>query len=355
MDSRRGKFRLTQDELLLKSIKKLGEKNWKAISKNVPGRNPVQCLHRWSKILQPGLIKGPWTIEEDRKLLSWVKREGPNKWANCAEFIKGRSGKQCRERWHNTLNPNVKKGNWEPEEDYLIFKLYQKYGTQWSKINQHFVRRTENSVKNRFYSTLRRLAADNKRKRVSSVESISDGNEPLLSYVSEAIKEKTIKLMRKYYSVNETTSNSDCLSNRMTENEELEYFNNIPLWELEKKIEDFCLNEKRIYERCIVPGNTQKEILDNHINSFIDNIIENRKEGSFIVKPEECNEHGIYIDQNQQKDECSENLDNFKEDYNHTSSLIEQLNDLEEILKTTKKNLLEKQSNTYNQSKGDPL
>jgi len=121
-------------------------------------------LHRWTKILKPGLVKGPWTTEEDQKLIAWVKAEGPTKWAQCANFIKGRSGKQCRERWFNSLNPNVKKGNWSKEEDELIFDLYQKYGSSWSKIAKLLPGRTENAIKNRFYSTLRKLAGDHKKK-----------------------------------------------------------------------------------------------------------------------------------------------------------------------------------------------
>ena len=37
------------------------------------GRTPIQCLHRWTKILKPGLVKGPWTPEEDLLLMEWVK------------------------------------------------------------------------------------------------------------------------------------------------------------------------------------------------------------------------------------------------------------------------------------------
>ena len=60
---------------------------------------------------------GPWQEEEDEKLLEWVKNNGPCKWSICAENIQGRSGKQCRERWFNNLNPNVKKGGWTQQED----------------------------------------------------------------------------------------------------------------------------------------------------------------------------------------------------------------------------------------------
>jgi len=108
-NKRSGKWTKEEDEALLNAVNIYGTKNWKLVAKAVFGRNQVQCLHRWTKILQPGLTKGPWSIEEDRKLMQWVKKEGPNKWTSCAEYIKGRSGKQCRERWLNTLNPDVKK------------------------------------------------------------------------------------------------------------------------------------------------------------------------------------------------------------------------------------------------------
>ena len=57
----------------------------------------------------------------------------------------------------NTLNPSLKKGKWTDEEDDLIFKLYLQHGSSWSKIGKLVPDRTENSIKNRFYSTLRRI------------------------------------------------------------------------------------------------------------------------------------------------------------------------------------------------------
>mmetsp|Transcript_27968 Transcript_27968/g.24644 ORF Transcript_27968/g.24644 Transcript_27968/m.24644 type:complete len:165 (+) Transcript_27968:556-1050(+) len=77
--------------------------------------------------------------------------------------VEGRSGKQCRERWFNNLNPEVRKGGWSMDEDKLIFDLYQKYGSSWSKVAKYVPNRTENSIKNRFYSTLRKLASDRKK------------------------------------------------------------------------------------------------------------------------------------------------------------------------------------------------
>jgi hypothetical protein len=153
----KGKWSNEEDERLIKAVIYMGAKNWENVAQYLEGKSSIQCKYRWSKILKPGLIKGPWTVEEDKKLLDWVNKERTSKWSACAQLIKGRSGKQCRERYFNTLIPSVKKGNWTIEKDYILFNLFNSYGTQWSKINKFFTGRTENSIKNRFYSTLRRI------------------------------------------------------------------------------------------------------------------------------------------------------------------------------------------------------
>jgi len=162
-----GKWSEDEDKVLTELVSKYGGKNWKKISSFISGRSSIQCLHRWTKILQPGLVKGPWTIEEDRKLLEWIRKEGPTKWTLCADFIKGRNGKQCRERWFHTLNPKIIKGNWTCEEDFKIFTLYDLLGGKWAKIAVHVIGRSENSIKNRFYSTLRRKAAEKTKNEIS--------------------------------------------------------------------------------------------------------------------------------------------------------------------------------------------
>lgn len=163
-----GKWTAEEDDLLRKYVPLYGEKQWRKIAEHVPGRNSIQCLHRWTKILKPGLVKGPWTPDEDQKLIIWVNTEGPTKWAQCSAFIQGRSGKQCRERWFNNLDPGLKKGGWTEEEDEMIFEYYQQYGSSWSKIAKLMPGRTENAIKNRFYSTLRKLAADKKKMMVDN-------------------------------------------------------------------------------------------------------------------------------------------------------------------------------------------
>ena len=98
-----------EDDALRAAVERSGERNWKAIADQVAGRNHTQCLQRWTKVLKPGLIKGHWTPEEDKKLRELVA-EGRKNWGQVAGQIPGRTSKQCRERWCNHLDPNINKG-----------------------------------------------------------------------------------------------------------------------------------------------------------------------------------------------------------------------------------------------------
>ena len=94
----RGKWNAEEDELLRDAVQKYGGRNWKRISEILVGRTDVQCLHRWQKVLRPGLIKGPWTQEEDDAVVDLVNKHGIKSWSFIARQLKGRLGKQCRER-----------------------------------------------------------------------------------------------------------------------------------------------------------------------------------------------------------------------------------------------------------------
>ncbi|XWS08453.1 hypothetical protein CRYUN_Cryun40dG0003800 [Craigia yunnanensis] len=93
--------------------------------------------------------RGPWTVEEDFKLINYIATHGEGRWnslASCAGLK--RTGKSCRLRWLNYLRPDVRRGNITLEEQLLILELHSRWGNRWSKIAQHLPGRTDNEIKN---------------------------------------------------------------------------------------------------------------------------------------------------------------------------------------------------------------
>merc|ERR1711964_492971 len=50
------------------------------------------------------------------------------------EYYRGRTSKQCRERWNNHLRPNLRKCSWSEEEDLKLIDLYEKHGNKFTII-----------------------------------------------------------------------------------------------------------------------------------------------------------------------------------------------------------------------------
>ncbi|VFQ95987.1 unnamed protein product [Cuscuta campestris] len=140
-----------EDDKLREAVEAFGDSNWQAVAATLIERTGTQCSNRWIKTLNPARERaGKWTADEDKRLKVAVMLFGQKSWKKLAENVPGRTHVQCRERWVNCLDPALNLNKWTEEEDLKLAAAIEEHGYSWSKVATCVAPRTDSQCRRRW-------------------------------------------------------------------------------------------------------------------------------------------------------------------------------------------------------------
>ena len=151
---------------------------WRELAKSVPGRSNKDCRRRWWNSLAVGIAKGPWSEGEDERLIKAVFKHGFS-WNQVAQAVMSRNPDQCSSHWSQVLDPGINHYDWTPTEDLQLLHAVLTHGTNWAAISSsHIPMRTAIALKNR-YSTLRLCDEHNSSKPKKQIAATTSNISPI--------------------------------------------------------------------------------------------------------------------------------------------------------------------------------
>jgi hypothetical protein len=163
--ARAGQWTADEDKMLKDALPTNGAKSWEAIAALVPGRTNGQCRYRWHNTLVSNIDAttaraGKWTADEDKKLKDAVLAHGGKNWGEIAALVPGRTKSQCSSRWHVALDPSIgrttaRTDKWTADEDMMLQNVVLTHGGEnWEAIAALVPGRTKVQCRNRWHDAL---------------------------------------------------------------------------------------------------------------------------------------------------------------------------------------------------------
>eukprot|EP01117_Protostelium_nocturnum_P002743 TRINITY_DN1363_c0_g2_i1.p1 TRINITY_DN1363_c0_g2~~TRINITY_DN1363_c0_g2_i1.p1 ORF type:complete len:624 (-),score=246.38 TRINITY_DN1363_c0_g2_i1:99-1970(-) len=152
----KGPWTKEEDKRLLLLATKHRGYNWGTIAEELgTSRTMTQCFTRYQRSLNRNILKSEWSKKDDECLTQAVKAFGDKNWSEVSDQLEGRTGQQCLHRWQKTLNPNIKRGKWSEEEDIHLKVAVSEYGIKnWSLVKEHVPGRTDLQCRERYVNVL---------------------------------------------------------------------------------------------------------------------------------------------------------------------------------------------------------